>query len=356
MKKVVITLMACLLIVVASATILYRVYAVKEAAPEDEVAMVNKLPNVAVEVLETMLVEDTIILTGTATPWESVTLSAETMGKLEWQGIDDGQRVEADQELIRIDTTSAQARMDLAEVEYDLTKQEFNRVKKLQEGGISSPQEYDRAATNREAARANVRLAKIELDKSVIKAQIHGVVDTVFNEEGEFVTLGTPLLRIVQVDKIKVVVGIPERDVIYCKPGQQVLMEFDAYPGKRVAGTIHQIATSAEISTRTFRIEIEVDNHAGGLMPGMISRILFVRKTFSDALMVPLFAVLNRGDDQFVFVEDGETAHLRQIQTGFFQEGRIMVTDGLAAGERVVVTGQRDIYDGQAVRIGKVVN
>jgi membrane fusion protein, multidrug efflux system len=356
MKKAAITLLFILLIVAGSASILYRAYAVRKSTPEEKAPIENKLPNVAVEVLRPTSVEDTIVLTGMASPWESVTLSAEISGKLEWQGVDDGEVVEAGQELIRIDTTSAQARLDQALAKFELTKQEYTRVAKLQEGGISSPREYDQATTNREAAEASVRLAEIELGKSVITAQIEGVLDQVFNEEGEFVSVGKPLLRIVQVDKIKVLLGMPERDVIYCRIGQPVQLEFDAYPGKLVQGTVHRIATTAELSTRTFRVEIAVNNQDGGLKPGMNARARFVRTSYPEAITVPLFAVMNRGDEQFVFVENEDQAELREIQTGFLHGGRVVVTAGLAPGERVVVTGQRDIRDGQAVRIGEVIN
>ena len=138
MKKSIITLVMCVVIIAVGIGIVIGVSKLRGEKTEAPLAE-EKLPNVAVQVLKAELVEDRIVLTGTAEPWETVTISAEISGKIEWQGIDDGDVVEKNAELIRIDTTSIKARMTQAKAEFKLTQQEYNRLQQLQKKlGISA--------------------------------------------------------------------------------------------------------------------------------------------------------------------------------------------------------------------------
>lgn len=356
MKKLVVSVALIAVMGLAGAGVIASALAIQAATPEERIAKPEDLPNVAVRVLEPRTVRDHLLLTGTAEPWQAVTISAEVTGKIEWQGVDEGHVVQADQDLVEINTTSIRARLAQAEAEHNLAVQEFERMRELRERGISSPQEYDRAATNRDATQARLRLAQIDLENSIIKATFDGVVDKVRHEEGEFVTVGAPMVRLVQVDKIKVLVGIPERDIRHFKTGDVVEVQFDAVPDRMFPGTIYRIATTAEATTRSFVTEIEVDNEEGLLKPGMMARVRLVRQAYPDAITIPMFALLNRPEGRFVFVEQDERAVLRSVEVGFFQEGEIYVMSGLAAGDRLIVMGQRTLRDGDAVRVGEVVN
>jgi len=177
------------------------------------------------------------------------------------------------------------------------------------------------------------------------------VMKQVSNEAGEFVSIGAPLVRVVQVDRIKVLVGIPERDVPHFKPGDDVSVGFDALPDRACSGRIFRIATTAEPATRTFITEIEVENSDRAIKPGMIARVALVRASFPEAITVPMFAVLSRSDGRFVFVERGGLAESRPVEVGFFQDGEVLITRGLDAGDRLIVVGHRTLRDGEPVRV-----
>lgn len=353
MKKFAVTVGLSAAIIAVGAGITFSVWAIKLGTPEEIVEKEALTPSVSIRVLETATVEDRLILTGAADAWQSVTTSAETSGKIEWQGIEEGQIVEAGAELIRINTTSARARMAQANAQFKLAEQDLNRVRDLRKEGISSPQELDRALANHDAASANHTLARIELDQSVITAQIGGVVDVLYKEEGEYVTTGTPLVRIVQIDRVKILTGIPERDVSHFAAGDPVTILIDAFPDRTFTGSIHRIATTSELAARTFTFtaEISVDNRDGALKPGMMARAIFVRDTFHDAITIPMFAVVTYDDERFVFVENGGFAESRPVEVGFFQGDYIHVVDGVAPGERLIVAGHRELRDGQAVDV-----
>ena len=351
MKKFLMSVVIVAVMAAMGTGVVVSVWAAARSAPAEVIEKPDTTPRVAVQTIEPKEVRDLLYLIGVSEPWEAVTVSAEVTGKIEWQGVDDGDHAAKDQEIIRINTTSLQARLDQVRADHKLAVQEFERVTELRERGISSSQEFDRASMNRDGTAAMLKMAEIEFNHSVIKSEFDGVVDRVYNETGEYVSVGKPLVRLVQVDKLKVLVGVPERDVPRFKTGDTVQLRFDALQERIIEGTIYRIATTAEPATRTFTTEIEVDNSEGILKPGMIARVALVRSVYSNAITVPMFSVISRPEGRFVLVEQDSHAVLRPVEVGFFQNEEVLISAGLAAGEHLIVTGHRSLSDGDAVRV-----
>jgi len=164
------------------------------------------------------------------------------------------------------------------------------------------------------------------------------------------VGVGDPLARLVQIAKVKIEVGLPERDVSLFSVGDPVQIKLDAVPSEQLNGTIYRIATTGEMATRTFVTEIEVDNEAGTLKPGMIARVQLVRHTFPEAIVAPIFSVITTENEQYVFVDEDGIARKRPVAIGTIKGATVHILRGLAAGDRLVVKGQRDLHDGDPVR------
>ncbi len=312
------------------------------------------LPRVKVRVMKPVLVEDRLELTGSVEPWEDLKISAELPGRIEWQGRDEGEPVKAGEELFRIDTRTIQTQLDQAQAQLTLAEQEFTRAKGLLDKGAAARRDYDAALSGRDVAQAAVRTARVALDKSTVKAPIDGVVDSVFRKQDEFIDMGAPLVRIVQVNRVKLVVGIPERDIPHFAVGDTVVVRADALHDRTFEGRIYRIATTAEQATHTFAAEIELANADGALKPGMIARATLVRERFPDSFLAPIFATLPLDDQRFVFVEKDGVADLRAIEIGVLQGSNVQIKSGVNAGDRLVVTGQRDVRPGEKVDVAEV--
>jgi membrane fusion protein (multidrug efflux system) len=329
----------------------------KAAQPASDTAVPNgsaateKIPNVNVLELKGTTVEDGLTVTGSVEPWEEVTLSAEVAGKLEWQGVEEGDAVTEGQELVKIDTILTRAQLDQVRAQFNLAVQELEREKNLEKEGISSSQVLDQATTERDVSEATVRTLQIQMDKSVVAAPFAGVVDKLFNEQGEFLDRGHELARLVQVHKVKVHIGIPERDIAFFAVGNPVAVTVDALPERAFAGTVFRIAVTADPVTRTFLTEVELDNADGALKPGMMARAKLVRQRYENAIAIPLFCVISLEDKYVVYVEDGGLARMREVKPGVFLDKQVHITEGLKPGDRLIVKGQRDVRDGEKVRI-----
>lgn len=310
---------------------------------------------VKVHVLKTTPLEDRLVLTGEIAPWERITISAQLPGTIEFQGAEEGATVNKGEELFRIDTRAVRARMDQVRAHLTLANLEFERAQRLAEQKAGSAQSLDSARAAKDAAEADLRALEIQLNKSVVLAPFDGVVDKVFKKRDEFVDAGIPLVRLVQVHKVKAIAGVPERDVACFQPGNKVDIQVDAIPGRTFTGAIYRIAPAAEATTRTFAAEIELDNLGGALKPGMIARATFVRKSFPDAIVIPIFSVLTVDDKRFAIVEDNGHARMRPIEVGILQGDAVQVTGGISAGDRLIVVGQRDLRDGEPVQVQEVI-
>ncbi|MEK7794948.1 MAG: efflux RND transporter periplasmic adaptor subunit [Candidatus Hydrogenedentota bacterium] len=351
MRKFFTTVLVCFGVVAVGAAILFL--NMRRGNSDDsqvvEAVVQERHPNVAVQAVKSQNVDDLLYLTGRVAPWEEVTLSSEIRGKIEWQGVEEGDVVRAGQELIKVNTTSIQVSMDRATAEFKLAEQELARIEELRGEGISSPQDFDRAVTQRDAMRAALKQFEIQLEQSVVTAEFDGIADTLEHEQGEYVEAGSALVRLVQVDKVKVLIGLPEREVTLIHQGDHVNLVLDAYEGREFEGTFYRIATSADLTTRTFLAEVEVVNPEGLLKPGMIARAAIVRKNYPNAITVPLFSVVTRESQRYVFVEKDAVAQMRPVTIGFFQKDVVHIVDGLSDGDRVIVAGHRELSDGDRV-------
>jgi len=356
--KIVTTLVLCALIVVGGygvTTVASRLRA-SEAEAATAGAAPERITSVSVKSLDTCTIEDRLVLTGGVMPWEDILVSAETAGKIDWQGVDEGEKVKAGQELIRVDTRLLNAQLDQARAQAKLARQELDRVQTLVQQGAATAQASDKVLADKDMAEANVRLVEIQLQKSLIKAPVPGVIDRLFKDEDEFVDTGMPLVRLVQTDKLKVSIGIPEREVVHFAEGDPAVVSLDAFPAKEFQGVVHRISTTADPSTLTFPTEIAVDNPEGLIKPGMIARVRLVRRTCPNSIIVPIFSVMTVENQRFVMVEEGGVARVRPIEVGIIQDDVVQAVSGLKPGDRLIVAGQRELIDGDPVQVEEVVD
>lgn len=314
-----------------------------------------RIVSVAVETLAPLDLAETFTLPATLEAWEDLLLAAEIAGPVRVVERREGDRVLKGEVILRIDPEARKADLDRARAEFDVQRSQFERMTRLRDEQIVSPQEFDDARRNFEVARATLRSAEVALGKSVLISPVDGIIDRLLVDRGEFVSEGTPVAEVVQVDRLQAVVEVPEKDVHFLRVGDQV----EVIPARLVGesgatrvGELNYLAFKADPTTRTYRAKVAVDNADGTLRPGMILRVRFLRQSFPRALAVPLYALLERGGQTLAFVEEQGVARRRVISTGSIIGDRVVVLEGLSAGERLIVRGQHLLEDGSTVAVG----
>jgi len=352
MLRKLISLGLCLLIIALSVGLIMAVTAQdSDKTAVGDTAKEKKVTNVRVRQLEHTTIDDVLLLTGHIEAWEKVELSAELPGNIEWQGIEEGQQVKRGEELVRIDTIWFQATHKQAIANQTLATQELERMESLRKSGVSSPQELDRAQTQSTVASADLAASETQLGKTVVYAPFDGVVDHLEKEAGEWASKGQALVRVIQTDRMKATVGVPERDIVFFEEGDEVVIHLEALPEQSFTGKIHQIATSADRSTRTFETEIHLDNPDGIFKPGMTVRARFVRESYPNAISVPIFSIISVENQRFAAIAEDGLAQFREVKIGVLQGHDVQITQGLNAGDQLIVVGQRDLRPGDPVRI-----
>jgi len=351
MKRTMISLAVCIAILSGGAGIIaWSVASHQQAAQQEDPIPPERRVSVLTAPVERTLVEDHLTVTGTVLPWLDVTISSESRGSIEWRQVEEGQTVRKGDTLLRVDTDLIRARLDQVKAEATLAQQEYDRAQSLSQRGVSAARDLDSAVARLNVAQANLRSLQIELEKSVVTAPFDGVIDTLFHEEQEFIDVGAPVVRLVQTENVKIVVGVPERDISYFAVDDGVHVRIDALPGEQLEGVIHRIATTADMSTHTFTTEVALPNPDGRIRPGMIARASFIRKAYPDSILAPIFSTFLLEDQRYVFVVVNGKARLRPVESGIVQGGYVQILNGLDTGDALIVRGQYEVQDGDPVQ------
>ena len=190
----------------------------QEEAPA-AVMVEESLVNVMIEVVEPGEVRDILVLPGETEPADSVTVSAEYAGKVEWVGPEEGDLVEVNEEIAMIDITILEAQLNQAQANYSLASDLAQRRRELRSQGVVSQEDLDQAERDRIVALNQLEEAKLLYNQSKVTSPIAGVVNKVYVEPGEFASRGDAVADIVNPDRIRITVSVPEMDIRWLETG-----------------------------------------------------------------------------------------------------------------------------------------
>jgi len=313
------------------------------------------VPVAVMEVETTDVLADVARLHGKTEPNRVVDVASEVAGRVEDIRVEEGQTVrceDADCVLVQLNTDLLQAQYDRYKSEAGFNQRDYERLQEAYKRGVATQTEVDQARMRAESFRALMDSAAAELERSTIRPPIDGLVNEIPIEEGEYLQPGSPVVQIVDLDVIKVVVNVPERDISYFSLGDEATVVLNGDGGEReMAGRITFISQLADPATFTSRVEISVPNADRRLRTGKVVDVLLTRRTIPHAVLVPLSTVIPRENDYVVYLVNDNTAHRQVVELGLIRGQDVQVTSGLAAGDRLIISGHRLVADGQLVRI-----
>ena len=304
---------------------------------------------VSVVEIKPVPMRDVIYLPGTTEAWQDVQVSADTAGRIEWMGPREGDKVNKGDLLIKIDVSAPKAAMDHAAAQLKLADDLYQRRKRLFERKIIAKEELDQSATQRIFAATDLEQIKVRYNHGFPRSPITGIINHLYVDTGEFIDTGKPIADIVNIDRIKINVRVPELDIRFVLQGQKTPVRIDAFPERDLGGKVDFVAFKADPATKTFLVRTLIDNRLGDIRPGMIARVAFVRRVISDALVAPLFALVDKGGERLVFVAEDGRAQSRTVSIGVIQGARVQITSGLKPGDHLIVKGHTEVEDGMKV-------
>lgn len=317
--------------------------ATRVAAPVTEV-------RVEIARLETGVAEIDIQVPAEVSGAREALLASATGGFVERVFVREGEVVKSGQALANIDQRSAIARRDQAQAQAELAQAEVGRLETM--GDLVSKQQLDQARTQLRLAESSHDLAKIAAERSVVRAPFAGVVSQLSLEQGEVVGPGSPVARLVELDRVELSMSVADRDVVGLHEGMAVSVRTDA-TSRTFAGTLMAISPAADLQTRSFLVKALVENPDRALLPGMIARVSLQEILQENALVIPQDWLVTRMDGLGVFVAEGEIARWRPVQPGRVVGDRVVIESGIAPGETVVITGHRSLMDGDRLLVAR---
>jgi membrane fusion protein (multidrug efflux system) len=325
-----------------------------EGTNEQQAAAPEKATSVKVQFVGAADINEFFTLPGSLEAWEDLTLAAEIAGPVDWIGPKEGAAVKAGQKIMTIDSVSQKANLESARVDAAVKRSTMERYEKLVDERLVSRLEYDNSVNAYESARQNLELAKIAMQKSIVTSPVDGIFDRRLVDRGEYIKAGDPVALIVQVDRLKALVDVPEKDIRHLHVDEAVdVIQAQIDTGKEFhhRGKIIHLAYKADPVTRTYLAKIEVDNSAGKLRPGMIIRIEALRRNLKDALTIPLYAVVDLDGRKVVYVEEDSRAKMRPIEVELVVNDQAVISKGLELDDHLIVKGQQLLIDGAAVKV-----
>jgi len=321
----------------------------------DAQAQSGKAVNTVLLDLQPGTIQDARNLPGIIEPWIRLELMARINGAIAEVLVQEGSMVKQGEVLARIEPDDYRIALDSAKATYKQARSDYERAGKMARDKTIPMADLEKSETRMYTAKAAMEDAELKLSRCAITAPMSGVIRRLDAKVGLFLSVGDPVGEILQIDRVKAVVGIPESDVKAIRNIAEMKITIQALDNRRLMGKKYFLASSPESAARLYRLELELDNSDNDILPGMFFRAHVVKNIVHDAISIPLYSVITRGDEQFVFVAREGVVHKQKVKLGIVEGWRVQITEGLQAGDQVVVEGHRDVEHGQEVKVIKLI-
>lgn len=297
---------------------------------------------------------ETIDAVGTVRAAQGILLNAETSGDITAILARSGDTVEAGQALFTIDEEYEVASRERLEARRALAARLYERDQRLIRENSIPQSQLDQSRADYRAAVAELAEIDAVLKNKRIAAPFAGRLGIIQIRLGDYVEPGTALVTLQDVSSLEVDFSVPDRYAPLMRPGLEIQLHTAAYPGRSFPGTVQAVDSQVDENTRNLMLRGSID--AGeGLLPGMFARLTIDLNRESRQIFVPETAVTYSLQGDLVYVIDRDDQGLfvtpRVVRTREASNGEVVIENGIADGEQIVVAGQNKLYRGARVQI-----
>ena len=321
--------------------------------PGEEAA--SFLVPVTVKSMDPQPFEHYIEITGKLEAEKDAFISPEMNGQINKIYVKEGQSVKEGQLLLSLNTSITESSIQEVKTGLELANKLYEKQKGLWEQKIGSEMQYLEAKNVMEQAEARLATLEAQLDMARVRAPFTGVVETIMLKEGELAVPGMQVIQMVSLYNLKLYGNISERYMTSIKKGEIVIVDFPDVEGLNVKVPIHRVGNVIDDASRTFRIEMKINNRQKTLKPNMYSTIQVNDFKTASAFVVPSVSIKQDIKGNYLYVatpEEGELkARKRYVETGLSYKDQTMIKEGVSKGEEVIVKGFAQVSDGVNISV-----
>lgn len=291
-------------------------------------------------------------ITGSVAAKSHIKILVEEGGTIREIWHDKGSLVTAGQKLAVLENKVLEASFKEAQAALHLAQLDFKSKRVLYGKKAISENEYLASQYNLERAAAAFDLVTARYNKLTIIAPLNGLVNDRYYDVGAYVTPMTPLFDFMDNSVVKIKAGVAERFLNDIHIGTPVEVTFDALPDTRLSGQVDFVNQSIDPLSRTFTIEVRLPNPGRKLAPQMIANLKIERRSYPEAIVIPLDAILESETGKYVYITEGETARKIPVEIQAIYRENALVS-GVSEGQRLIISGQQELTDGDPLNIVK---
>ena len=301
-------------------------------------------------VVQPQLLENRIYATGTLLANEKVELRSEISGRVTRVLFAEGSHVQKGALLLKINDQELQAQLKRKEYEQALAADEERRQRALLEVNGISRENYDKSLNSLNMLKAELELIQSQLAKTEIVAPFDGVIGLRYVSEGGYVTPSVLISTMQDTDPMKVEFSVPEKNARLMKRGTEISVRIgDSRETSK--GVVYAVESMIDPGTRTIKARATIPNPDGTLIPGSFGKVEVTLDRVPDAIVIPSGALIPRINDEIVYVCRNGKAQLLSVKSGIRTESGTQITQGLAPGDTLIVSGLLQLTDGKDIQI-----
>lgn len=309
------------------------------------------IPKVIVKTINLTEEKESLKYSGTIEADNTVSLGFSVSGRISKVYVQEGQKVNKGQLLATIDQTNYKNAFDIANSGLEQANDNFKRLNSLFQNGSLPERDFIAVKVAVAQANANKNLAAKNLADTKLYSPFSGMITAKMTEIGATAAPGVPAFTVMKTDKVYAKASITESEISKLKIGTDAKVEISSL-NETFNGKVAIVNPSADAVTRTFDVKVRLDNKEDKLLPGMISNIKINTGNNVNVIAVPSESIIRDANNiLYVFIVKKNKAIKKRVSLGSFKGNEVIVTNGLSIGDSVVIAGNKNLKDGQAVSL-----